>query len=91
VFQNPVLPGGPIDGLQSSGQFIEAAGLKGYRVGGVEVSPLHANYFVNTGDGTATDVTALMREVRQRVAERWGVTLVPEVKLIQAGGGVGEL
>ena len=91
VFQNPVLPDGPIDGLRTSGQFIEAAGLKGHRVGGIEVSPLHANYFVNTGGGSAADVTALMREVRQRVAERWGIALEPEVKLIGATGEIAAL
>lgn len=89
VFKNPVLPEGwPEGNPRTSGQCIEAAGLKGVRVGGVEVSPMHANYFVNTGGGSADDVTTLMRTVRAKVAERWGVTLEPEVKLIGAAGTV---
>ena len=76
------------DRPRTSGQFIEATGLKGLRVGAAEVSPMHANFFVNTGEATAADVTALMREVRARVFDRWGVTLEPEVKLIGADGGL---
>lgn len=91
VFKNPVVPADWSERPRTSGQFIEATGLKGLRVGGVEVSPMHANYFVNTGGGTSADVTALMREVRARVLDRWGVTLEPEVKLIGPDGGVGEL
>lgn len=88
VFKNPVLPDGPIDGLRTAGQFIEAAGMKGYRIGGAEVSPMHANYFVNVGGATAADVTALMREARSRVVDGWGVVLEPEVKVIVPGGSV---
>ncbi len=89
VFKNPelsgdVLPGSP----RTSGQFIEATGLKGFRVGGAEVSPMHANYFVNTGGATAEDVLTLMRTVRNRVEERWGVVLEPEVKVIGPAGAV---
>lgn len=89
VFKNPALSGDRDPALpRTSGQFIEATGLKGLRVGGAEVSPMHANYFINTGDATAADVTQLMRTVRERVAEKWGVTLEPEVKLISATGGI---
>ena len=89
VFQNPVLPADWAEGNpRTSGQCIDATGLKGLRVGGVEVSPMHANYFVNTGDGTAADVIALMQQVRHRVRERWSVELVPEVKLIGTQGDV---
>lgn len=91
VFKNPALPPDWAEAPRTSGQFIEATGCKGLREGGAEVSPMHANYFVNTGGATAGDVTALMREVRRRVADRWGVTLEPEVKLIGADGGLGEL
>jgi UDP-N-acetylmuramate dehydrogenase len=91
VFKNPVLPEGWSEPPRTSGQFIEATGLKGLRVGGAEVSPMHANYFINTGGARAADVRTLMREVRSRVAERWGVTLEPEVKLIGPDGGVGAL
>jgi UDP-N-acetylmuramate dehydrogenase len=86
VFKNPVLPDGPIDGLRTAGQFIEAAGMKGFRIGGAEVSPMHANYFINTGGATAADVTALMREARSRVMDGWGVLLEPEVKVVGVEG-----
>ena len=89
VFKNPVLP---VDhdpaGPRTSGQFIEATGLKGERLGGAEVSAMHANYFINTGAATAADVIRLMRMVRARVHDRWGVTLEPEVKLIGTAGNV---
>jgi UDP-N-acetylmuramate dehydrogenase len=44
----------------TAGQLIEAVGLKGQTIGGVQVSPKHANYFVNQGSGTAADVRALI-------------------------------
>lgn len=89
VFKNPVLTADPEPTApRTSGQFIEATGLKGLRVGGVDVSPMHANYFVNTGEGKAADVLELMRTVRTRVHDRWGVMLEPEVKLIGADGTV---
>jgi UDP-N-acetylmuramate dehydrogenase len=89
VFKNPVLPADRDPTLpRTSGQFIESTGLKGLRVGGVQVSPMHANYFINTDDGTAADVLELMRSVRARVHDQWGVTLEPEVKLIDAAGTV---
>lgn len=91
VFKNPEVAADWPERPRTSGQFIEATGLKGHRVGAAEVSPMHANYFINTGGATAADVTGLMREVRTRVADQWGVTLEPEVKLIQADGTVGEL
>ncbi len=90
VFKNPVHVIAPAEGApRTSGQFIEAAGLKGLRVGGIEVSPMHANYFVNTGGGTAADALALIHEVRRRVREQFGVTLEPEVKVIQRSGTIG--
>lgn len=87
VFKNPHGPswkqeGGP----RTAGQLIEAAGLKGFRVGGAEVSPMHANYFVNTGSATAADVRGLIEEVRRRVEQAFGARLEPEVKLIGARG-----
>ncbi|HXE56796.1 MAG TPA: UDP-N-acetylmuramate dehydrogenase, partial [Gemmatimonadales bacterium] len=87
VFKNP---GGPswkrADGPRTAGQLIEAAGLKGYRIGGAEVSPMHANYFVNLGGATAADVKALIAHVRRVVHEAFGVLLEPEVKLIGPRG-----
>jgi len=67
-----------------AGRLIEAAGLKGVRAGGVEVSNLHANFFVNAGGvgaATAADVVALVRHVRAVVADRFGVLLQPEIQM----------
>ncbi len=87
VFKNPILPADAGPGPpRTAGQFIEAAGLKGTRVGGIEVSPMHANYLVNTGGATAADVLSVMREVRRRVEDEFGVVLEPEVKLIGRDG-----
>jgi UDP-N-acetylmuramate dehydrogenase len=87
VFKNPAGPswkreGGP----RTAGQLIEAAGLKGFRVGAAEVSPMHANYFVNTGGATAADVRNLIQEVQRRVEGDFGAVLEPEVKLIGRRG-----
>jgi UDP-N-acetylmuramate dehydrogenase len=71
---------------RTAGQLIEAAGLKGTTVGGAIVSPMHANYFVNTGGATAADIRKLMAQARDSVVERFGVTLEPEVKLIGPRG-----
>src|SRR6185312_17514842 len=70
VFKNPSGPSWKREGgARTAGQLIEAAGLKGYRVGGAEISPLHANYFVNTGEATAADVQALIVQAQQVVGE----------------------
>ncbi len=87
VFQNPAGPSWKQEsGPRTAGQLIEAAGLKGHRVGAVEVSPMHANYFVNTGGATAADVRGLIAHAQQVVEGRFGVRLEPEVKMIGAGG-----
>jgi UDP-N-acetylmuramate dehydrogenase len=92
VFKNP---GGPswkhAEGPRTAGQLIEAAGLKGFRIGGAEVSPMHANYFVNTGAATAADVIALMRHAQRAVRQRYGAELEPEVKLISPAGDYADL
>jgi UDP-N-acetylmuramate dehydrogenase len=87
VFKNPAGPswkkeGGP----RTAGQLIEAAGLKGFTIGAAQVSPLHANYFVNTGGATAADVRRLIEHVQKLVEEKFGVRLEPEVKLIGTRG-----
>ena len=74
IFRNP--PG------DHAGRLIEAAGLKGKRVGGAMVSEKHANFIVNTGDASADDVRALMEICQDEVEERFGVRLVPEVELV---------
>jgi UDP-N-acetylmuramate dehydrogenase len=65
-----------------AGRLIEAAGLKGARVGGVVVSEKHANFFVNEGEGTAADYVALINRVQAEVAQRFGVYLEPEIEII---------
>lgn len=77
TFRNP--PG------DFAGRLIEAAGLKGWRSGGVEVSELHANFLVNRGGvgaARAADVLALMRVIQEAVQARFGVLLEPEVQLV---------
>ena len=74
VFTNP-----PDD---SAGRLIDAAGLKGHRVGSAHVSPKHANFFQADEGGSADDVLALIREVQRLVVERMGVRLEPELRLI---------
>ena len=64
-----------------AGRLIEQAGLKGRRVGGVEVSQKHANFFVNTGGGSATDALTLVELVEQEVERKFGVRLVREFEL----------
>jgi UDP-N-acetylmuramate dehydrogenase len=64
------------------GRVIEAAGLKGTRVGQIEVSPVHANYLVNLGGGTAREALALIELVKEKVRERMGIDLEEEVRVM---------
>jgi UDP-N-acetylmuramate dehydrogenase len=66
----------------SAGRLIEAAGLKGSRVGGASVSEKHANFLVNDQKGTATDVRTLGEQVRTEVTRRFGIELEPEVVFV---------
>jgi len=66
----------------AAGRLIEAAGLKGTRVGGAMVSERHANFLVNTGGATAADVLALMRLVQDKVRQDSGIELEPEVHIL---------
>jgi UDP-N-acetylmuramate dehydrogenase len=87
VFKNP---GGASwkrpESPRTAGQLIEAAGLKGFRVGAAEVSTMHANYFINAGGATAADVRGLIAHVRGVVREQFGVELETEVKIIGPDG-----
>jgi UDP-N-acetylmuramate dehydrogenase len=74
VFRNP-LP-------QFSAKLIQDSGLKGHRIGGAEVSELHANFIINCGDATATDIFQLIGYVKQQVKDKWGVDLETEVKMM---------
>ncbi|MDX9714082.1 MAG: UDP-N-acetylmuramate dehydrogenase [Dissulfurispiraceae bacterium] len=66
-----------------AGRLIDEAGCKGMRVGGIEVSPVHANFFVNIGGGTAADYIKLMDLVRDRVAGMFSIELYPEVRILK--------
>ena len=74
VFRNP--PG------EYAARLIEQCGLKGVSIGGAQVSEKHANFIVNTGAATATDIESLICLVRETVAAQSGVNLHPEVKII---------
>jgi UDP-N-acetylmuramate dehydrogenase len=74
TFKNP--PG------ESAGRLIDACGLKGLQIGGAQVSPKHANFIVNLGGASADDVLALMAEMRNRVRERFGIELEPEIRVV---------
>lgn len=65
-----------------AGRLIEAAGAKGWREGGAQVSPMHANFIVNAGGATASDVAMLLARVRRAVVERCGIELELEVHFV---------
>lgn len=65
-----------------AGALIEQSGLKGIVIGGAQVSSIHANFLVNTGNATAKDILALMKFVQQQVKEKTGVALESEVRCI---------
>ena len=74
MFRNP--PG------DFAGRLIEAAGLKGKRIGNAQISERHANFIVNLGGAKAEDVHALMELVRSEVKKQFDIELVPEVRLM---------
>lgn len=74
VFRNP-----PND---YAARLIQEAGLKGFSLGGAQVSEQHANFIINTGQSTAADVLALMTHIQSTVQERFGILLVPEVLVV---------
>lgn len=80
TFANPDPPGTPDQ--RSAWKLIDAAGCRGLKVGGAQVSPMHCNFLINTGDATAADLEALGELVRARVLETQGVELRWEVRRI---------
>jgi len=74
VFRNPA--------GDSAGRIIEALGLKGYTIGGAQISEVHANFIVNTGTATAADVVAIIKYIRQCVKDEHGTELQPEIRFI---------
>ncbi|HKG44833.1 MAG TPA: UDP-N-acetylmuramate dehydrogenase [Gaiellaceae bacterium] len=75
VFKNP-------EHELGAGRMLEACGLKGYRIGGAQISPRHANFIENADGARAADAVALMVEARRRAAEQFGVELVHEVEFL---------
>ena len=74
VFRTP--PGG------SAGELVESCGLKGYAVGGAQISDTHANFVVNNANATATDVLYVLQKMHDTVLECHKVDLLPEVKFL---------
>ncbi|MBL4774995.1 MAG: UDP-N-acetylmuramate dehydrogenase [Mariprofundus sp.] len=77
VFKNPV--------GDHAARLIEAAGLKGFNIGGARISNQHANFMVNEGDACSADFVALIAHAQQAVKQQFGVELEPEVRLIGEG------
>jgi UDP-N-acetylmuramate dehydrogenase len=80
VFRNPE--------PDKAGQLIEALGLKGLSIGGAQVSPIHANFIVNTGAATAAEIDQLIGAVQQRIRAAHGITLHTEVKRLGPFEGI---
>jgi UDP-N-acetylenolpyruvoylglucosamine reductase len=77
VFKNP-------EHELTAGRMLEACGLRGYRIGGAQISPRHANFIENAGQARSEDALALMAEARRRALDEFGVTLEHEVQLLGA-------
>jgi UDP-N-acetylmuramate dehydrogenase len=75
VFKNP-------EHELGAGRMLEACGLKGHRLGGAVISPVHANFIENAGDATTADALGLIAEARRRAHEQFGVELEHEVQLL---------
>lgn len=70
------------------GKVIEACGLKGYRIGGALISPLHGNFIVNTGNARAEEILALIQLVRERVTDLTGYSMAVEVRYVRPDGAI---
>ncbi|MDP3954851.1 MAG: UDP-N-acetylmuramate dehydrogenase [bacterium] len=68
--------------LQAAGTLIDQCGLKGYRIGDAQISPLHANFIINTGLAKCRDVLELIELCRDKVREKFGIELEQEIKFI---------
>ena len=65
-----------------AGRLIQQVGLKGYKVGGIQSSEQHANFLVNTGNGTAADVVTLIKLIQEKVQEETGYKLETEISFV---------
>ena len=68
--------------MVGAGRMLEECGLKGHRIGGAMISPMHANFIENAGDARSDDAIALMTEARRRAREQYRVRLEHEVMLL---------
>jgi UDP-N-acetylmuramate dehydrogenase len=75
VFKNP-------EHELTAGRMLEACGLRGFRIGGAQISPKHANFIENADGARSADAIALVAEARRRAREQFGVVLHPEVQLL---------
>lgn len=71
-----------------AGKLVQDCGLRGYRIGGAEVSALHCGFIVNAGNATARDVTTLIKHIQDSVSEKFGVQLQTEVKIVGEEEGI---
>lgn len=78
IFKNPDKEHGVY-----AGKLIASCGLKGFRIGGAEVSPKHANFIINRHQATASDVLALIRHIQTTVSREHNITLEPEVHIVE--------
>jgi UDP-N-acetylmuramate dehydrogenase len=67
-----------------AGKLIEECGMKGFKLGSITTSPIHANFFINLGDATAKDVLSLKEAITAIVKEKKGIDLVPEVQIVNS-------
>ncbi|NJO80978.1 MAG: UDP-N-acetylmuramate dehydrogenase [Cyanobacteria bacterium RM1_2_2] len=74
VFRNPT--------PYKAGWLIEQAGLKGYQIGGAQIAQRHANFILNCGGASATDIFQLIRHIQYKVEQNWSLWLEPEVKML---------
>ena len=87
TFKNPTplnLPPnrGDVRGVQKAWQLIDAAGCRGLQIGGAQMSEMHCNFLINTGDASAADIENLVYEVQARVQQNSGILLEPELKFL---------
>mgnify|MGYP003989734353 FL=1 len=75
VFKNP-------EGEEPAGKIIDELGLKGYSIGGAEISKLHGNFIINKGNATAADIIGLIEHIEEAVFKERGVVLEKEVCMV---------
>jgi UDP-N-acetylmuramate dehydrogenase len=66
----------------SAGKLIESVGLKGYKIGGAEVSNVHGNFIINAKNATASDVVKLINEIKIQVKNKTGISLSEEIEYV---------